>query len=258
MSLRRMLKSLRADHTPWAVRRRLRERPSPSYLSDFIYGAVDGAVTTFAVVAGVAGAGLDEAVVTILGGANLIADGFSVRGVRGSGRAEGPVRRSRVGPIGTRDARGRGPGRHACVRCRRAAASRGLSRARHAQPAFCLARGGASPCRSRRWPGSRARWRRRAASACGERFEVEDVARERHATSRICNTTVSATATEQRPVGERAEAPERDALGAHGEAAGELGEGDRCEQDRLPGGVAGVPEQVDGDERAGRQHGAAA
>ena len=70
--------SLEQDHTPRAVSRRLGQRPSPSYLHDFIYGAVDGAVTTFAVVAGVAGAGLDETVVIILGGANLLADGFSM------------------------------------------------------------------------------------------------------------------------------------------------------------------------------------
>ena len=53
--LRRRAASLAADHTPRAVSRRLGQRPSPSYLHDFIYGAVDGAVTTFAVVAGVAG-----------------------------------------------------------------------------------------------------------------------------------------------------------------------------------------------------------
>jgi VIT1/CCC1 family predicted Fe2+/Mn2+ transporter len=70
--------SLEEMHTPQAVRRRLRRRRSPSYLSDFIYGAIDGAVTTFAVVAGVEGASLDERVVIILGGANLIADGFSM------------------------------------------------------------------------------------------------------------------------------------------------------------------------------------
>ncbi len=35
-------------------------------------------MTTFAVVAGVAGAGLDEKVVIVLGGANLLADGFSM------------------------------------------------------------------------------------------------------------------------------------------------------------------------------------
>jgi VIT1/CCC1 family predicted Fe2+/Mn2+ transporter len=48
------------------------------HLRDFIYGAVDGIVTTFAVVAGAAGAGLDERVVVILGVANLVADGFSM------------------------------------------------------------------------------------------------------------------------------------------------------------------------------------
>ena len=70
--------SLEEAHTQRAVRKRLRDRPSPSYLRDFIYGAVDGAITTFAVVAGVAGADLDETVVIILGGANLLADGFSM------------------------------------------------------------------------------------------------------------------------------------------------------------------------------------
>jgi VIT1/CCC1 family predicted Fe2+/Mn2+ transporter len=70
--------ALLADHTPQAVRRRLRRPPAPSYLHDFIYGAIDGAVTTFAVVAGVAGANLSATVVIVLGGANLVADGFSM------------------------------------------------------------------------------------------------------------------------------------------------------------------------------------
>jgi vacuolar iron transporter family protein len=60
------------------VSARLGRKPTPSYLHDFIYGAIDGAVTTFAVVAGVQGASLDETVVIILGVANLIADGFSM------------------------------------------------------------------------------------------------------------------------------------------------------------------------------------
>jgi VIT1/CCC1 family predicted Fe2+/Mn2+ transporter len=76
--MRRRAAALAKDHTPSAVRRRLGRRPSASYLHDFIYGAVDGAITTFAVVAGVAGADLDETVVIILGGANLLADGFSM------------------------------------------------------------------------------------------------------------------------------------------------------------------------------------
>ena len=70
--------SLEGEHTPSGVSARLQRKPSPSYLHDFIYGAIDGAVTTFAVVAGVEVANLDEKVVIILGGANLIADGFSM------------------------------------------------------------------------------------------------------------------------------------------------------------------------------------
>ncbi|MBK5109919.1 MAG: VIT1/CCC1 transporter family protein [Thermoleophilia bacterium] len=69
---------LKEEHTPDAVRRRLGRPPGPSYLRDFIYGAIDGAVTTFAIVAGSAGASLDEGIVVILGLANLFADGFSM------------------------------------------------------------------------------------------------------------------------------------------------------------------------------------
>jgi vacuolar iron transporter family protein len=47
-------------------------------LGDFVYGATDGAVTTFAVVAGVVGASLSPSIVLILGSANLLADGFSM------------------------------------------------------------------------------------------------------------------------------------------------------------------------------------
>lgn len=48
------------------------------YLGQFVYGAIDGSVTTFAVVAGAAGANLSSTVIIILGLANLIADGFSM------------------------------------------------------------------------------------------------------------------------------------------------------------------------------------
>lgn len=47
-------------------------------LEDFVYGATDGAVTTFAVVAGVVGAGLSPSIILILGFSNLFADGFSM------------------------------------------------------------------------------------------------------------------------------------------------------------------------------------
>lgn len=48
------------------------------YLGEFVYGGIDGVVTTFAIVAASAGAGLSSAVIIILGFANLIADGFSM------------------------------------------------------------------------------------------------------------------------------------------------------------------------------------
>jgi vacuolar iron transporter family protein len=72
------LQALGRDHTPSNVSARLCARPPASHLRDFVYGAIDGTVTTFAVVAGVAGAGLSTSVVIILGVANLIADGFSM------------------------------------------------------------------------------------------------------------------------------------------------------------------------------------
>jgi vacuolar iron transporter family protein len=48
------------------------------YLREFVYGGIDGAVTTFAVVAGGFGANLDPGILIILGLANLLADGFSM------------------------------------------------------------------------------------------------------------------------------------------------------------------------------------
>lgn len=51
---------------------------SREYLGEFVYGGIDGSVTTFAVVAGSAGGGLDTKVVLILGIANMLADGLSM------------------------------------------------------------------------------------------------------------------------------------------------------------------------------------
>lgn len=48
------------------------------YVRELIYGANDGLITTFAVVAGVAGGGLSLPVVLIIGAANLFADGLSM------------------------------------------------------------------------------------------------------------------------------------------------------------------------------------
>lgn len=53
--------------------------PSRSkYLPDLVFGAMDGSITTFAVVSGVIGAGLGPHIILILGFANLFADGFSM------------------------------------------------------------------------------------------------------------------------------------------------------------------------------------
>lgn len=54
------------------------QRQTGTYLKDFVFGANDGIVTTFAVVAGAAGANLGNVVVVILGFANLLADGLSM------------------------------------------------------------------------------------------------------------------------------------------------------------------------------------
>ncbi|WP_162052544.1 VIT1/CCC1 transporter family protein [Pontibacter pamirensis] len=69
---------LKASHTPEKIRQRLAQGQSHSYLRDFVYGAVDGAVTTFAVVSGVVGADLATHIIIIMGMANLVADGFSM------------------------------------------------------------------------------------------------------------------------------------------------------------------------------------
>jgi VIT1/CCC1 family predicted Fe2+/Mn2+ transporter len=47
-------------------------------VESFVYGAIDGAVTTFAIVTGVIGASLSPSIIVILGFANLLADGFSM------------------------------------------------------------------------------------------------------------------------------------------------------------------------------------
>lgn len=48
------------------------------YIRELVYGANDGVITTFAVVAGVAGGGISTVAVLIVGAANLFADGLSM------------------------------------------------------------------------------------------------------------------------------------------------------------------------------------
>ena len=69
---------LEHGHQPSEIAKRLRDGPRVSYLRDWVYGGIDGTVTTFAIMAGVVGASLTSSVVVILGIANLLADGFSM------------------------------------------------------------------------------------------------------------------------------------------------------------------------------------
>ena len=69
---------MRKEHSPEAIRIRLGSQRRPSLVRDAILGGTDGCVTTFAVVSGAIGGGLEGRVVIILGFANLIADGFSM------------------------------------------------------------------------------------------------------------------------------------------------------------------------------------
>jgi len=69
---------LEAEHHPDAIRHRLERRGNHSYLGDAVLGAIDGCVTTFAVVAGAAGGGFSAGVAVVLGFSSLLADGFSM------------------------------------------------------------------------------------------------------------------------------------------------------------------------------------
>ena len=69
---------LEHSHQPEDIASRLASGPTASYLRDWIYGGIDGAVTTFAIVAGSVGANLSAKIILILGMANLLADGFSM------------------------------------------------------------------------------------------------------------------------------------------------------------------------------------
>ena len=76
---------LEHGHDPRDIAKRLKKGPRISYLRDWVYGGIDGTVTTFAVVAGVVGAELSTRALLILGVANLLADGFSMAAANYSG-----------------------------------------------------------------------------------------------------------------------------------------------------------------------------
>lgn len=70
----------RRAHKPERIKQATEEHGGAShqYIGDMVYGGLDGIITTFAVVSGVAGAQLGTNVILILGMANLLADGFSM------------------------------------------------------------------------------------------------------------------------------------------------------------------------------------
>lgn len=72
------LEQLYREHQPDAIEKRLSATNKPQTISDAVLGAIDGCITTFAVVAGAFGAGFSASVALILGFANLLADGFSM------------------------------------------------------------------------------------------------------------------------------------------------------------------------------------
>ena len=76
---------LEHEHSHEAIKARLALGSRPNYVRDWVYGGIDGAVTTFAIVAGVVGAGLSSSIILILGLANLLADGFSMAASNYSG-----------------------------------------------------------------------------------------------------------------------------------------------------------------------------
>ena len=66
------------SHRKRDIYHRLKKAPKSSYIRDFVYGGIDGSITTFVIVAGVMGAHLPFNVIIILGLSNLVADGLSM------------------------------------------------------------------------------------------------------------------------------------------------------------------------------------
>ncbi|MCP4181834.1 MAG: hypothetical protein GY761_00725 [Hyphomicrobiales bacterium] len=65
-------------HGVQEISQRLAQDKKPNYIRDWVYGGIDGTVTTFAIVTGVIGAQLSVKIIIILGVANLLADGLSM------------------------------------------------------------------------------------------------------------------------------------------------------------------------------------
>lgn len=83
-------------HSPQEISDRISAPPGRGVLRDMVYGSIDGSVTTFAIVAGVAGAGLSSTVIIALGIANVLADGFSMAAGNYSGTRAESDNRARI------------------------------------------------------------------------------------------------------------------------------------------------------------------
>jgi len=70
-------RNLEHEHQPVRIRERI-QAGDGGHLGDAMLGAIDGAITSFAVVAGAVGGGFGSLVIVILGFASLLADGFSM------------------------------------------------------------------------------------------------------------------------------------------------------------------------------------
>jgi vacuolar iron transporter family protein len=76
---------LEHGHSREEIAGRLAGARGRGHLRDSVYGAIDGTVTTFAIVAGVVGANLSTTIILVLGLANVLADGFSMAAANYSG-----------------------------------------------------------------------------------------------------------------------------------------------------------------------------
>lgn len=72
-------------HSVVEIRERILDKTNRTDLRDFVYGSIDGTITTFAIVAGVEGANLSPSIIIALGLANVLADGFSMAASNYSG-----------------------------------------------------------------------------------------------------------------------------------------------------------------------------
>ena len=72
------VESMKKAHSKDQIHNEPHKKERGRYLGDFVYGALDGIITTFAVVSGVEGARLSPSIILILGFANLFADGVSM------------------------------------------------------------------------------------------------------------------------------------------------------------------------------------